>query len=131
MPKTLSKALVYIVLIFFSIIFLIPFYVLFVTSFKSFEELSFLTMWNLPSSINFSSFAHALKQLLPNLWNSIIMAVPATIISCILGSINGYALSKWRFKGSEWVFTFILLGMFIPFQSILIPLIRVVDFIGL
>ncbi|GGP12080.1 carbohydrate ABC transporter permease [Oceanobacillus neutriphilus] len=131
MPKLLSKSIIYFILIFFSLIFLMPFYVLFVTSFKSFEEVSFLTMWNLPSSINFSSFSHALNQLLPNLWNSIKMAVPSTIISCLLGSINGYALSKWRFKGSEWIFTFILLGMFIPFQSILIPLIRVIDTIGL
>lgn len=131
MPKTLSKMMIYVVLIIFSIIFLMPFYVLFVTSFKSFSEVSFLTMWELPNSLDFSSFKVALDQLLPNLFNSIKMVIPATLLSCFLGSINGYALSKYKFKGSEWIFTIILLGMFIPFQSILIPLIRVMETINL
>jgi glucose/mannose transport system permease protein len=52
------------------------------------------------------------------------MVVPATIISCLLGSLNGYVLSKWRFPGSETLFTLILFGMFIPYQSILVPLVQ-------
>jgi glucose/mannose transport system permease protein len=63
--------------------------------------------------------------------NSIVLVIPATIISCMLGSLNGYILSKWRFPGSETLFTLILFGMFIPYQSVLIPLVRVLSTIGL
>jgi glucose/mannose transport system permease protein len=112
-------------------VFLAPFYILLVTSLKPFEDVSFMTMWKLPSAINFSSIITAVNKLAPNLGNSFKMAIPATVISSFLGSINGYALSKWKFKGSNLVFGFLLLGMFIPYQSILIPLIQVIDSLGL
>jgi glucose/mannose transport system permease protein len=63
--------------------------------------------------------------------NSIQLTVPATVISCLLGSLNGYVLSKWKFRGSNALFTAILFGMFIPYQSVLIPLVRVLSTIGL
>ena len=52
------------------------------------------------------------------------MVIPATIGSSLLGAVNGYLLSKWKFRGSDVIFTLILFGMFIPYQAILIPLIR-------
>ncbi|MEK3889390.1 carbohydrate ABC transporter permease [Bacillus sp. FSL K6-3431] len=131
MTKSLSRASTYIVLIALSILFLIPFYILIVTSLKAFEEVSFLTMWHLPKSIELSSYLTAFSELLPNLWNSFSMVIPATLLSAFIGSINGYALSKWRFKGSEWLFSILLLGMFIPYQSILIPLIKTIEAMGL
>ena len=57
--------------------------------------------------------------------------IPATIISSMLGAINGYLFSKWRFRGSEICFALLLFGMFIPYQSVIIPLIQFLDFIGL
>ncbi|HET7658185.1 MAG TPA: carbohydrate ABC transporter permease, partial [Bacillales bacterium] len=117
-----SRGLVYAVLILCSLIFLIPFYVLLTTSLKPFDEVSIATMWQLPGRIDFSSYQEAFKQLAPNFMNSVYLVVPATLISALLGSLNGYVLSKWKFKGSEWVFTALLFGMFIPYQSILIPL---------
>lgn len=131
MTKIFPKVFLYSFLIIFSLVFLIPFYLLIVTSLKSFDEVSLMTMWNLPSEIDFSGFTTAFNELYPNLWNSITMVIPATLISAFLGSINGYALSKWKFRGSEWLFTFLLLGMFIPFQSILIPLISTIESLGL
>ncbi|WP_099361200.1 carbohydrate ABC transporter permease [Fredinandcohnia onubensis] len=131
MSRLLSKIFLYGVLTLLAIMFLVPFYVLIVTGLKSFEEVSFMTMWDLPKSLNLSSFIEAFKQLYPNFWNSFIMVVPATVISAVLGSLNGYALSKWRFRGSEVLFTILLLGMFIPYQSILIPLITTIKSLGL
>ena len=63
--------------------------------------------------------------------NSLYLVIPATVLSALLGALNGYVLSKWRFKGSEIIFTFILFGMFIPYQSILIPLIQSLRNMGL
>jgi glucose/mannose transport system permease protein len=56
--------------------------------------------------------------------NSLQMVIPATIISSFIGSINGYILSKWKFRGATVLFTLILFGMFIPYQGILIPLVQ-------
>jgi glucose/mannose transport system permease protein len=63
--------------------------------------------------------------------NSFRMVIPATIASCFVGSINGYILTKWRFPGSDFFFFFLLFGMFIPYQSILIPLVQTLQHIHL
>jgi len=107
MPKRLGKPLVYILLIAFSLFYLMPVYVLVVTSLKPFDEISLDTM------------------------NSFYLVIPATLLSALFGSLNGYVLSKWKFKGSEFIFTAILFGMFIPYQSILIPLIVTLRDLGL
>lgn len=121
---SLGKTIKYVLLVFFSVLFLAPVYVIIVTSLKPLDEVSLAEMWTLPSSIDFSSYVEAFSQLAPNLLNSFYLVIPATILSALLGAMNGYVLSKWRFKGSETLFTFILFGMFIPFQSILIPMIQ-------
>jgi glucose/mannose transport system permease protein len=115
----------YIPLAFLTIIFLMPLYVMLVTGFKSFAEVDLQTMWSLPKyGISFDNFIEAYTKLAPNFWNSIRMVVPAAIISAIVGSLNGYVLAKWKFKGSDIIFPLILFGMFIPYQSILIPLVE-------
>ncbi len=121
----------YAVLIAIAIFFLTPVYVMLITSFKPLDEVSLSEMWSLPSAIDFSSYTHAFSELAPNLMNSLYLVIPATLLSAILGAMNGYVLSKWRFKGSEVVFTLILFGMFIPYQSILIPLIQFLNSINL
>ena len=131
---------IYILLIFFAIAFLIPVYVLLTSSLKTFAEVQDLSkLWSLPSGLDFESFRAAwagipekgLRGLSRNLFNSILLAVPATIISAVLGSLNGYVLSKWKFRGANVVFPLLLFGMFIPYQSILIPLTQTLAFIGL
>ncbi len=114
-----------------SVFYLLPVYVLTVTGLKSFAEVGISTMWALPSEPTLAPLFRAYERLLPNLLNSISLTVPATIISCILGSINGYVFAKWRFRGSNLLFVLILFGMFIPYQSILIPLVRTLSTIGL
>ncbi|WP_138419497.1 carbohydrate ABC transporter permease [Aquibacillus sediminis] len=127
----LSTILKYAVLIVMAIIFLTPVYVIIVTSIKPLDEVSLDHMWALPTAIDFSSYIKAFTELAPNFMNSIYLVVPATLLSALLGAMNGYVLSKWRFKGSELLFTIMLFGMFIPYQSILIPLIQFLRSIGL
>jgi glucose/mannose transport system permease protein len=108
----------------FAVLYLLPVYVLLITAMKGFNEVSLNQMWDFPSGLHFDSFRQAYEALDGNLTNSFKMVIPATIISCLLGSINGYVLTKWRFPGSDIVFFFLLFGMFIPYQSVLIPLVK-------
>jgi glucose/mannose transport system permease protein len=115
--------------------YLLPVYVLLVTGMKSFQEVSIARMWDLPSGLDFSSYLRAwfgrpsegVRGLSENFLNSVYLAVPATVLSSVLGSLNGYVLAKWRFRGSEILFPLMLFGMFIPYQSILIPLVQVLQ----
>ena len=119
------------VLVFMAAFFLLPIYVMLITGLKSFAEVSLARMWDLPSGLYFDNFAAAFQALRPNIINSLQLTVPAAIGSAVLGSFNGYVLSKWRFRGSEVVFTLLLFGMFIPYQSILIPLVQFMQQINL
>jgi len=121
---SIGKVIKYILLILFAIVFLMPIYVIIVTSLKPLDEVSLANMWTLPTAIDFSSYAEAFSKLAPNFLNSIYLVVPATLLSALFGAMNGYVLSKWKFKGSDLIFTLILFGMFIPYQSILIPMIQ-------
>jgi glucose/mannose transport system permease protein len=120
----LMRVLIYTLLIFFAIVFLIPVYMVLVTSFKSFDSVGLSTMWDLPSEVTLDGFEKAIDTLSPNLYNSFILVVPSTIISAFIGSLNGYALSKWKFWGSNILFPLMLFGMFIPYQATLIPLVK-------
>lgn len=125
------RVLVYLLLIFFAILYLMPVYVVLVTSLKSMQEVSSTSMWQLPSSIDWGGFERAFSRLQRGLVNSFQLAVPATILSALLGSLNGYILSKWKFPGANVLFPILLFGMFIPYQSILIPMVRFLQEVGL
>lgn len=114
----------YVPLVLMAIFYLIPIYIMLNTGFKPFAEVSLKTMWNLPSRLSFENFTEAYRALAPNFWNSVKLVVPAAIISSILGSLNGYVLAKWKFRGADVIFPLILFGMFIPYQSVLIPLVE-------
>ncbi|RMF42263.1 MAG: carbohydrate ABC transporter permease [Anaerolineae bacterium] len=118
------KNLLYLPLLLAAVFYLLPMYVMLVTGLKGFDEVSLKTMWALPHAIRFDNFIEAYSKLAPSMWNSFNMVIPAAIISSILGSINGYVLSKWKFPGANVVFPLILFGMFIPYQSVLIPLVE-------
>ena len=107
-----------------------PVYVLFITSLKSFAEVSVYHMWVLPKHLSLRSFQQALfgvfgfEGLASNFKNSFLITIPATLVSALLGSLNGYILTKWRFRGADTVFLLLLFGMFIPYQAVLIPLVQ-------
>lgn len=130
-PFKYGRIVIYALLIAFAVFYLLPVYLLLITSMKSFNEVSLGRMWDLPAGLSFDSFAGAWEVLSRSFINSLALVIPATVISCILGSLNGYVLSKWKFRGSEILFTAILFGMFIPYQSILIPLVQFLQTIGL
>lgn len=129
--KVINRALTYLLLVFFMTIFLVPAYMVVITSLKEPAQIDLATAWELPSPWNFQSFITAWEAFSPSLLNSVFLVVPATLLSSILGSLNGYVLSKWTFRGSKILFQLMLFGMFIPYQSILIPLFQFLNQIGL
>ncbi len=126
-----TRLIAYAVLILFAAWYLTPVYVLLITGLKGTSEVSLDRMWALPRALSFGGFVDAWTQLAPNFANSVLIAVPAALISSCVGSINGYVLAKWKFRGADLLFTLILFGMFIPYQSILIPLVQITHDLGL
>lgn len=138
--KNLSRLAVYAVLGVAALFFLAPLYVMLVTSFKDAEQIRSGNLLSLPTSLNFESWTLAwstactgvdCRGLKPYFWNSVLMAVPAVLISTAWGALNGYVLSMWKFKGSDLLFGFILFGVFMPFQVVLLPMSQVLGFMGL
>ncbi|MDQ0914634.1 carbohydrate ABC transporter permease [Paenibacillus sp. V4I5] len=129
--ERINRSMLYVVLIVLAIIYLVPVYVMLITSVKGLNEITLDRMWALPEYFNLKGYQEAFKKLIPNLTNSFLLAIPATLLSSLLGSLNGYILSKWKFRGSNFLFSLMLFGMFIPYQSILIPLIQFLQSIKL
>src|SRR5687768_3809258 len=98
-----GRIAIYATLLVFAGFYLMPVYVLVVTGLKSFTEISLDRMWDLPQSVSLDSFrdawfgneATAINGLAGNFFNSMLVTVPATLISAMLGSLNGYVLAKW------------------------------------
>jgi len=122
---------VYVMLLIVLAVFLVPIYMAVITALKNPAEISLSTAWKLPSYPYWKSFSEALELLLPSLKNSVVLTVSGTVISSLVGSLNGFVFSKNRFAGSEILFTLFLFGMFIPYQIILIPLFQVLRNIGI
>lgn len=118
-------------LVFMVVLYLIPIYVMVINGFKEATNVSISRMWELPSSLNAGGYEEAWDKLSPNVLTSFSFVIPATILSGLFGALNGYILSKWKFRGSDLIFTLMLFGMFIPYQSILIPLIQFLQEVGL
>lgn len=129
--RRVLRVIVYGLLIFFAILFLIPVYMVLVTSFKSLDQVSLSTMWNFPTQFTLDGFREAFDKLSPNLLNSLMLVIPATLLSAVIGSLNGYVFSKWKFRGANILFPLMLFGMFIPYQAILIPLVQFLGKTGL
>ncbi len=123
-PKRPGEWLIWFILVLIMLFYLLPVYVMVVNGLKEAQGVSLSTMWNLPDSLSGGGFLGAWQRLRLNMVNSLIMVIPATIISSFIGAINGYLFSKWKFRGSDVLFTLMLFGFFIPYQSILIPLVQ-------
>jgi glucose/mannose transport system permease protein len=126
-----GRYVVFTLLVAATLFYLMPVYVMVVNGLKDKTYMTLSDMWKLPLYLNGGGFPLAWETLSPSLWASVRMVIPATIGSALLGAVNGYLLSKWKFRGSDVIFTLILFGMFIPYQAILIPLIRTLDVIGI
>ncbi len=130
----------FIIMIFFAIFFLTPLYVMLVNSFKPLAEIRGGNMLALPIDFQFAPWGNAWSKaqigvqatgLRPYFINSIKMVIPAVFMSTLMGSLSGFVLSKWQFKGDKILFGLILFGCFIPFQIVLIPTARVLGMLSL
>lgn len=135
-----GRVAIYALLLFFALVYLVPMYVMVITSFKGIEEIRTGNLLALPDTVTLFAWAKAWGSactgsecagLAPFFWNSVRVVVPAVLISTIIGALNGYALAKWRFRGSELMFGALLFGCFIPFQVILLPMARLLAELGL
>ncbi len=123
--------ILYAVLVVAAAAYLLPLYMTIATSLKAPAGIRLDTAWEFPRTLHWDGYAAAWERFAPQLRNSLILAVTATVFSTVMGSMNGYVLSKWRFRGSEIIFPLVLFGMFIPYQSILIPLFQFLRSTGL
>jgi glucose/mannose transport system permease protein len=137
---TPKKIIIYSVLVFFSLYFLFPLYIMVVTSFKTMPEIRFGNIFALPSQINFDAWVKAWSSactgltcqgLSPGFWNSVKITIPSTIVSIFIAAVNGYALTNWRFKGADLFFAVLIFGSFIPYQVMLYPLVIITRELGI
>jgi len=126
-----SKRVQFFLLCLFIPLFTIPFYVVLSASFKTSQGADVTTMWKLPAEWTTSGISKAWEALSGNFKNSLFMVIPAVVISSLIGSFNGFILSKYKFKFSNTIFTLMLVGMFIPYQTILIPMVRFLQLVHL
>ncbi|CAB3781736.1 carbohydrate ABC transporter permease [Pararobbsia alpina] len=137
---TFSRAFIYAVLILFALYFVFPIYVMLSTSFKDLDTLRATNLLTPPSHPSFAPWVRAWSEactgvrcdgMQPFFMNSVKMVIPAVLLSSIIGAFNGYVLTHWRFRGADGLFTMILVGCFIPFQAILLPMARLEGVLGL
>ena len=136
----IARAVIYTLLLIFAVYYLLPLYVMVVNSLKPLEEIRQGRMLNLPEQWTIAPWLSAWSTaqigvsptgLKPYFLNSILMVVPAVALSTLLGALNGYVLTKWRFRGDNIVFGLMLLACFIPFQIVLIPSARILGELGI
>lgn len=134
------RVVIYGLLLLFAVFYLLPLFVMITTSFKTLDEIREGNMLALPMAPTVEPWLQAwdttcigldCKGIKGYFFNSILMMAPAVIISTMLGALNGYVLTKWRFPGHRLVFGLMLFACFIPFQSVLIPMALVLGVLGL
>ncbi|HEY7750215.1 MAG TPA: carbohydrate ABC transporter permease [Aestuariivirgaceae bacterium] len=135
-----ARVVIYAVLVLFAIFYLLPLYVMVVNSIKPLDEIRRGDMLALPDVFTLYPWQSAWSTaqigvqptgLRPYFINSILMVTPAVLVSTLIGAINGYVLTKWRFHGDRLVFGLMLFACFIPFQIVLIPMAMVLRVLGL
>ncbi len=130
----------YLILLLFAAYYLLPLVVMLSTSFKSLDEIRTGSLLSLPRDISTDAWIYAwtracigadCRGMAPYFMNSLVIVIPAVVISTLFGALNGYALTKWRFRGANVVFAMILFGSFLPSQVMLLPMAQTLGFLGL
>jgi glucose/mannose transport system permease protein len=125
-----TRLAIHVLLAAFALYYLLPLVIILLNSFRDLTEIDRAGLVGLPRSFSLEHWAAAwssfcvggaCKGIAPFFWNSVLLVVPATAISTALGAVNGYVLSKWRFRGSEALFAVMTLGVFMPGQMVLLP----------
>ena len=134
------RVLLFTILGLFILYYTLPLFVMITTSLKSLEEIRTGSLISLPRDINFEAWYSAWSStctgikcegIKPYFWNSILIAIPAVLISTLIGAVNGYIVAQWKFYGSNLIFSLMLFGCFIPFQVILLPMARLLGLMNL
>jgi glucose/mannose transport system permease protein len=137
---TAGRIGIYAFLITAALFFMLPLWIMVVTSLKPMEEIRLGNILALPAAMTFEAWTKAWSSACTGLecngisvgfWNSVRILIPSVILSIIAGAINGYALSFWRVKGANVMFGILLLGAFIPYQVFLYPLVRIFSMTGI
>ena len=124
----------------FAFIYVLPLFVVVANSFRPLPEIIQNGLIGFPHSLSLNAWVQAwstycvggtCEGMKRNFFNSLEMTIPATIISTLLGLMNGYILSKWRFRGSEFIFSCMILGVFMPGQVSLMPWAYILGRLGL
>ena len=140
--KVFSRANIFLygTLIMVSMYYLLPLYVMVVTSLKGMPEIRMGNVFGPPMEITFEPWIKAWSEactgincdgLSRGFGNSVRILIPSVLLSIMIASVNGYALSNWKFKGSETFFTILIIGAFIPYQTMLYPIVILLREIGL
>ena len=112
--------------------YLLPLYVMVMTSLKGMPEVRLGNIFAPPVEITFQPWVKAWAEACTGLncdglsrgfWNSVLITVPSVIVSIAIASVNGYALINWKFKGADIFFTILIFGSFIPYQIMLYPIV--------
>ena len=136
----LLRVILFSVLGLFVLYFLLPLFIMVSTSLKSLDEIRAGSLVSLPREITFEAWKSAWSStctgiqcegVKPFFINSILVAIPAVIISTFIGAINGYVIAQWKFFGSNLIFSLMLFGCFIPFQVILLPMARLLGIMNI
>ena len=138
-----QRLLLWAVLLLFGIYFLTPLYVMLSTSLKDMDQVrggNLLALPDVTHGLNLDAWAKAwgtactgieCSGLKPFFLNSLMMVLPAVAVSTAIGAVNGYVLAKWSFRGSETMFAFLLFGVFMPLQVVLLPMSQVLGWMGI
>ena len=135
-----SNIIIYGTLIVISIYYLLPLWVMIMTSLKGMPEIRMGNIFSPPLEITFEPWVKAWSYactgincdgLSRGFWNSVKILIPSLILSISVASVNGYALANWKFKGSEVFFTILIFGAFIPYQIMIYPIVILLREIGL
>lgn len=140
MGKIALRWSLYIMLGAFVLFYLSPLFVMITTSFKSLDEIRTGDLISLPREVTLDAWRIAWFEactgiqcdgVRPFFWNSVLIAIPAVLISTLIGALNGYVVAQWSFKGANLFFALMLFGCFIPFQVVLLPMARMLGLMGL
>jgi glucose/mannose transport system permease protein len=139
-PQLIGRTVIYALLVLFALYYLMPLFVMLTTSLKTLDDIRAGNLLALPAHISFDAWVKAWGAactgvycggLKGNFMNSVSFVVPAVVISTLVGAFNGYVLTMWRFKGSDMLFTGLLIGCFIPFQVVLLPMAQTLGWLGI
>ncbi len=130
----------YVFMISVAIFFLLPLWIMLLTSIKTMDEIRLGNILAWPGVMTFESWITAWSSACTGLtcdgisvgfWNSIRILIPSVIVSILVGAVNGYALTYWRVKGANLMFGILLIGAFIPYQVFIYPLVRLFSMLGI